>query len=56
MPTFPDFYTECAYMDGLRSVRDNTPETAASYMRHGSPEPIGMAWFKRGAAAARVAA
>lgn len=57
--TFPSFYAECAYRDGVRSVRDSQPELAASYMRHGSTaaillEPVGMDWFKRGAMAATL--
>jgi hypothetical protein len=52
--TFPSFYAECAYRDGVRSVRDHQPEIAASYMRHGDVEPLGMDWFKRGAMAATL--
>ena len=52
--TFPSFYAECAYRDGVRSVRDHKLDAIASYMRHGEPEPVGMDWFKRGAMAATL--
>ena len=48
--TFPTFYAECAYLDGQRDAARGTDSTA-SYMRHGQPEPIGMAWYRRGFAA-----
>ena len=53
-PTFPSFYAECAYRDGVRAVGDGKPEYAAGYLRHGDVEPIGMAWFTKGFQAAAL--
>ena len=51
---FPTFYAECAYRDGARDAKSGTRESAASYMRHGEPEPIGMGWYDRGLMAATL--
>lgn len=52
--TFPSFYAECAYRDGVRSIREGKPEYVACYMRHGEAEPIGMPWFIKGMQAAAL--
>lgn len=51
---FPSFYAECAYRDGVRDERAGTLESAASYMRHGESEPVGMDWYTRGRLAAQL--
>jgi hypothetical protein len=52
--TFPSFYTECAYRDGVRDQRNGSVASVASYMRHGEPEPLGMDWYQRGHLAAAL--
>lgn len=52
---FPDFYCECAFLDGMRDAERGTDSTSA-YMRHGQPEPKGMDWYLRGFNAGRAAA
>lgn len=52
--TFPSFYAECAYRDGERAIREGKPDMIASYMNHGDPEPLGVAWFTKGVQAARL--
>lgn len=47
---FPSFYAECAFLDGQRDAAAGHSNSRASYMRHGEPEPIGMAWYERGRA------
>ena len=49
--TFPSFYAECAFRDGQRDAREGHCNSAASYTRHGEPEPVGMAWYNKGRAA-----
>lgn len=49
--TFPSFYAECAYRDGQRDAREGHSNSRASFMRHGQPEPVGMAWYIKGRAA-----
>lgn len=46
--TFPSFYAECAYRDGQRDAAAGHRKSAASYMRWGAPEPIGMHWYLEG--------
>lgn len=45
--SFPDFYAECAWLDGHRDAERGTDSTA-SYMRLGKPEPYGMSWYALG--------
>jgi hypothetical protein len=52
--TFPSFYAECAYRDGARDAKMGTRISAASFMHHGDPEPVGMAWYEKGIAAATL--
>lgn len=51
---FPSFYAECAYRDGVKDERAGTLESAASYMRHGEAEPVGMDWYARGRLASQL--
>lgn len=46
--TFPSFYAECAYRDGVRDAAAGTEASLQAFMRHGAPEPIGMGWYQRG--------
>ena len=46
--TFPSFYAECAYRDGQRDAAAGHDRSRAAYMRHGDPEPVGMAWYLKG--------
>lgn len=52
--TFPSFYAECAYRDGVRAQVSGDHEAITAYYRHGEPEPIGTDWYNRGAMAARI--
>lgn len=47
MTDYPDFYCECAWLDGHRDAERGTDSTA-SYRRHGVDEPMGMGWYRRG--------
>lgn len=47
---FPDFYAECAWLDGHRDAERGTDSTA-SYHRHGQPVTVGMDWYAKGFAA-----
>jgi len=53
MTTFPSFYAECAWLDGHRDAERGTDSTSA-YARHGSPEPVGMDWYRKGQDAHRA--
>jgi hypothetical protein len=46
--TFPTFYAEVAYRDGQRDAAAGHSDSRASYLRHGDPEPVGMAWYLKG--------
>jgi hypothetical protein len=52
--TFPDFYAECAYRDGVRDQRAGHCNSVPSYMRHGEFEPVGYGWYLRGRKAAQL--
>lgn len=52
MSNAPDFYTECAWLDGHRDAERGTDATE-SYMRHGKPDPVGMEWYWKGFVAQR---
>jgi hypothetical protein len=52
--TFPCFYTECAYRDGVRDQREGNCRSVPSYMRHGEFEPLGYGWYLRGRKAAEL--
>ena len=52
--TFPDFYAECAYHDGMRDQREGNCRSVPSYMRHGEFEPLGYGWYLRGRKAAEL--
>lgn len=52
--TFPCFYTECAYRDGVRDKREGNCRSVPSYMRHGEFEPLGYGWYLRGRKAAEL--
>lgn len=52
--TFPCFYTECAYRDGVRDQREGNCRSVPSYMRHGEFEPLGYGWYLRGRKAAEM--
>lgn len=52
--TFPCFYTECAYRDGVRDQREGNCRSVPSYMRHAEFEPLGYGWYLRGRKAAEM--
>lgn len=52
--TFPSFYAECAYKDGVRDQNNGDCNSVASYMRHGEFEPIGYGWYLKGRKAAAL--
>lgn len=53
---FPDFYAECAYNTGQQDARDGHTNGAASYVKFGEVEPIGMGWYRKGYDEAKAAA
>jgi len=48
--TFPDFYCECAYLNGQSDATSGHSDSRPSYMRWGYPEPKGMRWYEAGRA------
>ena len=46
--TFPCFYSECAYLAGVRDQREGHCNSVLSFVRHGEFEPLGYGWYLRG--------
>jgi len=48
MTTFPDFYCECAFLDGKRDAERGHSDSRPAYMKWGIPEPKGMHFYNLG--------